>query len=47
VVDGGRPFDPDDLADSFLHDLPVEEVPGGRLVALGRPVALVDRSLAG
>jgi pimeloyl-ACP methyl ester carboxylesterase len=104
----GRPFDPDDLADAFLHDLPpevlaapemaapviqsgtpftepwplpawpdvptrvlagaedrffppefqrrvarerlglpVELVPGGHLVALSRPVELVDRLLAG
>jgi pimeloyl-ACP methyl ester carboxylesterase len=104
----GRPFDPDDLTDAFLHDLPpdvlaapemtapvaqsgtpfaepwplaawpevptrllagradrffplgfqrrvarerlglpVEEVPGGHLVALGHPVELVDRLLAG
>ncbi len=104
----GRPFDPDDLVDAFLHDLPpevlaapemtapvvqsgtpfaepwpldawpdvptrvlagradrffpldfqrrvarerlglpVEEVPGGHLVALGHPVELVDRLLAG
>jgi pimeloyl-ACP methyl ester carboxylesterase len=104
----GRAFDPDDLADAFLHDLPpdlltapetttppvqsgtpftepwplsawpdvptrvlagredrffplefqrrvardrlglpVEEVPGGHLLALSRPVELVDRLLAG
>jgi pimeloyl-ACP methyl ester carboxylesterase len=107
AASAGRPFDPDDLADAFLHDLPpdlrehpdatsattqsgtpftepwplpawpdvptrvlagredrffplgfqrrvarerlglpVEEVPGGHLLALSRPVELVDRLLA-